>query len=67
MNHYDEQSDDYTPVSNTFKWSVLNCDKEPVNVASTYNSVIGYRQTQYNNVVLQITGQCQQQVLGVQP
>jgi hypothetical protein len=40
MNHYDEQSDDYTLVFNTFKWSVLNCDKEPVNVASTYNNVM---------------------------
>jgi hypothetical protein len=48
--------------------SVLNCDTlEPLNVASTYNDVIGERQTQQNNVVLQITGQCQQQVLGVEP
>ena len=48
--------------------SVLNCDTlEPLNVASTYNNVIGVRQTQENNVVLQITGHCQQQVLGVQP
>src|SRR5215469_3870748 len=48
--------------------SVLNCDTlEPLNVASTYNNVIGERQTQENNVVLQITGQCQQQVLGVEP
>jgi hypothetical protein len=48
--------------------SVLNCDTlEPLNVASTYNNVIGERQTQENNVVLQITGHCQQQVLGVQP
>ena len=48
--------------------SVLNCDSlKPLNVASTYNNVIGVRQTQDNNVVLQITGHCQQQVLGVEP
>jgi hypothetical protein len=48
--------------------SVLNCDTlQPLNVASTYNNVIGVRQTQENNVVLQITGHCQQQVLAVEP
>ena len=48
--------------------SVLNCDTlQPLNVASTYNNVIGLRQTQDNPVVLQITGHCQQQVLGVEP
>jgi hypothetical protein len=48
--------------------SVLNCDTlEPVNVLSTFNDVIGLRQTQNNSVVLQITGNCQQQTLGVEP
>jgi hypothetical protein len=48
--------------------SVLNCDTlQPLNVASTYNDVIGLRQTQQNDVVLQITGDCRQQVLGVEP
>jgi hypothetical protein len=48
--------------------SVQNCDTlQALNVLSTYNDVIGLRQTQENPVVLQITGHCQQQVLGVEP
>ncbi|MGB8936426.1 MAG: hypothetical protein WCC17_15125, partial [Candidatus Nitrosopolaris sp.] len=48
--------------------SVLNCDTlQPLNVLSTFNNVIGLRQTQDNPVVLQVTGHCQQQVLGVEP
>lgn len=48
--------------------SVQNCDTlQPLHVLSTYNDVIGLRQTQDNTVVLQITGRCQQQVLGVEP
>jgi hypothetical protein len=40
-----------------FARSQLNCDTmEPLNVVSTYNSIIGLRQTQDNNVVLQVTG-----------
>jgi hypothetical protein len=48
--------------------SVLNCDTlKPLNVVSTYNDVVGLRQTQDNTVVLQVTGHCQQQVLAVEP
>jgi hypothetical protein len=51
-----------------FARSQLNCDTmEPLNVVSTYNNIIGLRQTQDNNVVLQVTGHCAQQVLGVEP
>ena len=51
-----------------FVRSQLNCDAlEPLNVVSTFNDVIGLRRTQDNTVVLQITGHCAQQVLGVEP
>ncbi|MGB6531547.1 MAG: hypothetical protein WBF33_25865 [Candidatus Nitrosopolaris sp.] len=48
--------------------SVLNCDTlQSLNVVSTYNDVIGLRQTQDNTVALQVTGHCQQQALAVEP
>ena len=40
---------------------------EPLNVETTYNDIIGLRKTQDNTVVLQVTGHCAQQVLGVEP
>ena len=51
-----------------FMRSAQNCDAlKPLNVLSTFNNVIGVTQKQDNTVVLQITGSCQSQVLGVEP
>jgi hypothetical protein len=51
-----------------FVRSQLNCDTlEPLNVLSSFNNVIGLRQTQDNTVVFQVNGHCAQQVLGVEP
>jgi len=51
-----------------FMRSEQNCDTlKPLTVLSTFNNVNGLTQTQTDTIVLQITGHCKSQVLGVEP
>jgi len=51
-----------------FMRSEQNCDTlKPLTVLSTFNNVNGLTETQTDTIVLQITGHCKSQVLGVEP
>jgi len=48
--------------------SEQNCDTlKPLTVLSSFNNINGVTQTQTDTIVLQITGHCKSQVLGVEP